>query len=54
MQDQIASLKIEVMFPRVEVKEKNALIEQLNNNINSNNNNSNNNNNNNNNKNLNC
>ena len=42
MQDQIASLKSDVMFLRGEVKEKNAFIEQLynnNNNINNNNNN---------------
>ena len=37
MQDLIASLKSEVMFLRGEIKEKNAFIEQLNNNNNSNN-----------------
>ena len=36
MQDLIASLKSEVMFLRGEVKEKNAFIEQLNNNKNNN------------------
>ena len=35
-QDQIASLKSEVMFLRGEVKEKNAFIKQLNNNNNNN------------------
>ena len=52
MQDQIASLKSEVMFLRGEAKEKNAFTEQLNNNNDNNNNkiiiNNNNNNNNNN------
>ena len=43
MQDQIASLKSEVMFLRGEVKKKNAFIEQLNNNDNDNDNNNNNN-----------
>ena len=44
MLDQIASLKSEVMFLRGEVKEKNAFIEQLNNNNNNNSNNNNDNN----------